>query len=708
MQPEYFVNIKSGSTVQGSGPITSISDWTVTRRMDAAGSWSFRMSAADALAGQVVLKRTAEIYAFVNTAYALVGSGVIDSIERQISAEGVESLLVQGNDLLRELTYRTVKDLTIVDIVPGGQWTAQGALGSATAVRGLATAQVSAISLRFVAAGNDGHIYRTADGGATWTDQGQLGSETDISHLWRDDYSSAYFYASTPTSSKIYRSTDYGATWAQKSTWVPDCPIVRTNSYFVVANAATMYRYTGPEWAFELTSWSNEGALGSQTAVNALYVVSSGVLVAGTAAGGRIYRSTNTGDTWSDIGRLGSATAVPAIAGNGAVVVAGTNEGKIYRSADSGATWGAGVALASATNVASIIYVGNSTFLAGTGANGKIYRSTDDGVSWSEAADLTEASVDELHYYAATTYFAERLLGGGGTTALVYLGEDGDTPATHSDAVDMLEALAPAGWTFVADGTPGNDDIYIEFAGETLLAAALLLAERSETHCYLSAARTLTYTDTWTASNVHAIGPVNTGALDAATAGIVDLAVQADGYEIVTRVYPYGKDVDGNRLGIGATTVTSLSGYTIDAANNYVQITGSASPPAGYDGYGLIERWINFDDVKAQTSNAAEAADALVKAAVIYLNRMSQAITNYRVRLVGCATLLTPMQTVRVSYVGDAIVDDTLYIVEATWSGDGVGIMTTGLVVSDAPMRLDTGAEATAKSMQRVQSLAAR
>ena len=80
MQPEYFVNIKSGSTVQGSGPITSISDWTVTRRMDAAGSWSFRMSAADAQAGQVVLKRTAQIYAFIGSAYVVVGTGIIDNI----------------------------------------------------------------------------------------------------------------------------------------------------------------------------------------------------------------------------------------------------------------------------------------------------------------------------------------------------------------------------------------------------------------------------------------------------------------------------------------------------------------------------------------------------------------------------------------------------------------------------------------------------
>ena len=38
-----------------------------------------------------------------------------------------------------------------------------------------------------------------------------------------------------------------------------------------------------------------------------------------------------------------------------------------------------------------------------------------------------------------------------------------------------------------------------------MLVAALLLAQRSGTHCYLSAAKTLTFIDTWSSSGVHLV-----------------------------------------------------------------------------------------------------------------------------------------------------------------------------------------------------------
>ena len=94
--------------------------------------------------------------------------------------------------------------------------------------------------------------------------------------------------------------------------------------------------------------------------------------------------------------------------------------------------------------------------------------------------------------------------------------------------------------------------MFIAFAGETVLAAALRVAERSQTHCYLStytaSARTLTYTDAWSDSGISAV-TLRGGAIpDATTAAIIDLGVVSDGYDIVNRVYPYGKAADGSRF----------------------------------------------------------------------------------------------------------------------------------------------------------------
>ena len=61
----------------------------------------------------------------------------------------------------------------------------------------------------------------------------------------------------------------------------------------------------------------------------------------------------------------------------------------------------------------------------------------------------------------------------------------------------------------------------------------------------------------------------------------------------MARIYPYGRDANGARLGIASKTISDPTGTTVDAANNYVQ------HDAGYAAYGLIERWIDYDDVQA-------------------------------------------------------------------------------------------------------------
>lgn len=111
---EFYINIEDSSGNRfGDGPITSASGWTYTARMDRAGSFSFQMPATDPKAALVQKKRVARAFALLDSAWVEVGAGVIDDIQAQSGDDGITWLAVVGDDLLRELTYRSVLDLKI-------------------------------------------------------------------------------------------------------------------------------------------------------------------------------------------------------------------------------------------------------------------------------------------------------------------------------------------------------------------------------------------------------------------------------------------------------------------------------------------------------------------------------------------------------------------------------------------------------------------
>jgi len=684
---QYYVDILASGAVVGPGPLTEIIEWTVTKRIDRAGAFSFTLPASADAAELVQIKRSCNIYAHMGSGYTYVGGGIIDSVEHTIAADGTVLLKVAGDDNLRELTYRTVKDLLLSADNTSYEWSERSTIAGPTALRGL-----TQYGTTLAAAGNNGHVYESTDNGLTWSDMGQLGSETDISFIYHAY--SGIFHA-VGTSGKWYDS--FGG-WAQLAAWAPDSVYRTATDGYVIAIDANVYKRSYLD--SDLANWTDYGALGAETSAPSS-AKSDGNIIFGTTPNAKIFRSTDGGATWSDIGQLGSETTVSALATNDTTVIAGTSpNAKIYRSTDSGASWSLVTTLASATIVSRLSYIDNDTFVAGTGNNGKIYRSTDDGLTWAEIGDLTEsviASIVSLDKLAAV---------GSSSNNVWHRDTISSIKATHAQAVDLLEALAPAGWTFTPDATPGNDEILVQLAGESLLNAALLLAQRSATHCYLSASKTLTYTDTWTSSGVHLVA-LDNGAIPDATVGvIVGLTKSEQSYDVVTRIYPYGRQ--GNSLlGIAEYTVSDPTGTTVSTANNYVQHT------AGYASYGLIERWVIYDDVNiaegASTFTVIDAANALVLAAANDLTRLAAVRTNYNITLGGLSVLLSPMTTVPVWWQGDGLsIDETLDILEATWRGDANGMTTVGIVASPSPYWIEDDAEIVSASMARVARLAAR
>ena len=203
MSMEYFAVVRDGTTPQGSGPITAISRWTVTRRVDAAGSWTLTMDAADAQAAQVTAKRSVDIYAYIDDGYQLVGGGIIERIERQVQQDGSEVLVVSGGDYMRELAMRTVADLETFSTTAYGLWTG-------ITVGGQPCSACWCCQTGRVLAGTGtttGNVYTSDDGGKTWTDRGQLGSATHV-YSFTEYFRAGRWWRSRPTTARyLHRRT---------------------------------------------------------------------------------------------------------------------------------------------------------------------------------------------------------------------------------------------------------------------------------------------------------------------------------------------------------------------------------------------------------------------------------------------------------------------------------------------------------------------
>lgn len=102
----------------GSSPLVRILQWSSTSEMDRSGRFSFDLAPDSDNRTLIQRKRKVRAYAFINGAFVEIGSGIIDSIETMID-DGKTIVRVSGNDMLKELTYRTVGNLELTDSLFG-------------------------------------------------------------------------------------------------------------------------------------------------------------------------------------------------------------------------------------------------------------------------------------------------------------------------------------------------------------------------------------------------------------------------------------------------------------------------------------------------------------------------------------------------------------------------------------------------------------
>ena len=268
---------------------------------------------------------------------------------------------------------------------------------------------------------------------------------------------------------------------------------------------------------------------------------------------------------------------------------------------------------------------------------------------------------------------------------------------SHSSAVASLETYAPTGWTFIPAGAPANNYIYARFDGESVLGAAVMVADKTQTHFYRGANRTLYFVSEWQASGIRALDRL--GSIAADTCAISSLTRQVDTHDLLTRIYPFGAGQGEARLTLAASTRTASSGYSLDKVNNYIEKSAAVAT------YGQVDfPQVEFKEI-APISNTnadlAAAANMLYDVALRELARRSTLAEQetYRLSVEGCNALLRPLQTLRLVYRDldqGLSIDDELYILETTWVMTAQGISTTALVVSTDDRWPDTDESAAA------------
>jgi fibronectin type 3 domain-containing protein len=269
----------------------------------------------------------------------------------------------------------------------GQTWTATGGGLTTNSIASMAYSQG-----RFFAGSFGAGVFVSADGGQTWTPSNAgLSATASYTSIAAGPNGSATVYAATARS--VYVTTLNGDFW-KVSSFVPAAPIL--SMAVDTGNAATVYAATDGAGLYKSldtgATWSVVGLAGQS--------LQGGILIdpihplnlwVGTAAG--VQASTDGGATWT---LQGSIAHVRSLTLTGTTLYAGTNDAGVYQSTAGGAWTATNGSAAFFGGVTTIAAVG-AQVLAGSYAGHGLFHSTNSGATWSNATSgITAADTTAL------------------------------------------------------------------------------------------------------------------------------------------------------------------------------------------------------------------------------------------------------------------------------------------------------------------------
>lgn len=209
----------------------------------------------------------------------------------------------------------------------------------------------------------------------------------------------------------LFISNDYGITWQflAKPTESDITCIAETGNpaafYFLTGNAEVFGTADGGRtWKQLATLTTNKNREKYTASYAIMYTTNGTLLVTDTDSdGGHIYRSTNKGETWNDLGAV-SKNALYRLERIGNGIVVNGWEGVVYKSTDDGLTWNRMEQLTGAALFATE-YMGVARLLQAD-QSGTIYGSTNLGYKWEKLDNLTDAADDFINVGYGAVYYS--------------------------------------------------------------------------------------------------------------------------------------------------------------------------------------------------------------------------------------------------------------------------------------------------------------
>ncbi len=300
------------------------------------------------------------------------------------------------------------------------------------------------------AAGAGGVVLRTTNGGLNWSSVG--GGNIGAADIYNIDAlnDSVAFVTTTPaTSTYIFRTTNRGSTWdtvyTQSGGFIDAIKMYNNNNGVAVGDPAdtlwTILRTSngGASWARIATEPLRVGGeAGTQNGLS-VYVPPVGQITIwfNSGVGGRIYRSSNGGATWSSGTAPFTATSNVWFINNVYGVATGSTANGVARSTDGGITW-ASTPVAGTGFLIACGGAGTSDFWYARGTT--IYRSTDRGASFTSAYTGTGSYVGLSFVASSGNTYGWAVTSTGGIAA--FNGVVTDVPGQQQPARNIPEQIA--------------------------------------------------------------------------------------------------------------------------------------------------------------------------------------------------------------------------------------------------------------------------